>query len=153
QIDSMARFIGIFGGGYEPGKVDHDVARLEEYYRSFGYRDVHINREVRWSDDFHTLRLVFHIQEGPRYRVGSVQVDGNKLFPTDQLLAQSKIRRGDFYNKGQVDTDEKVIQAIYGYRGYPVSVREQIFTTSPGEVAVHYEVQERPPARVGEIKI
>ena len=30
QIDSMAKFLGIFGGTYEPGRVDHDVAKLEE---------------------------------------------------------------------------------------------------------------------------
>ena len=100
-----------------------------------------------------SIKLIYHIQEGQRYRIANVQVDGNKMFPADQLLAQSKIHRGDFYSKNQVDNDEKVIQAIYGYRGYPVSIREQIIATSPGEVAVHYEIQERPPVHVSEIKI
>ena len=152
QIDSMAKFLGIFGGTYEPGRVDHDVAKLEEYYRGFGYRDVHVNREMQWVGPG-SIKLIYHIQEGQRYRIANVQVDGNKMFPADQLLAQSKIHRGDFYSKNQVDNDEKVIQAIYGYRGYPVSVREQIIATSPGEVAVHYEIQERPPVHVSEIKI
>jgi outer membrane protein insertion porin family len=152
QIDSMAKFLGIFGGTYEPGRVDHDVAKLEEYYRGFGYRDVHVNREMQWVGPG-SIKLIYHIQEGQRYRIANVQVDGNKMFPADQLLAQSKIHRGDFYSKAQVDNDEKVIQAIYGYRGYPVSIREQIIATSPGEVAVHYEIQERPAVRVGEIKV
>ncbi|HMC66843.1 MAG TPA: BamA/TamA family outer membrane protein [Gemmataceae bacterium] len=39
-----------------------------------------------------------------------------------------------------------------GYTGVEAIVRDQVFYR-PGEVAVHYEVQERPPATVGQIII
>jgi outer membrane protein assembly complex protein YaeT len=85
--------------------------------------------------------------------VSSVHADGNKIIPEDELLAQGKLHAGEYYDKAKVEADEQIIQAKYGYQGRQVTVREQYFTTGPGEVALHYEVQERPPARVGEIII
>jgi outer membrane protein insertion porin family len=153
QIESSARFLGIFGGTFEPGVADRDVAHLEEYYRNFGFQDVRVSRELRLDADLRTVTLIFHVQEGQRYRIASVQVDGNKLFTADQLLKTSKVKAGDFYNKSQVDADQKIIQTVYGYGGYGISVKETNYTPAPGQVAVHYEVQERPPARVGQIII
>jgi outer membrane protein insertion porin family len=151
QIESSAKFLGVFGGTFEPGTADRDVGHLEEYYRSFGFQDVHVARELQLNPDLCSVTLIFHIHEGMRYRVASVQVDGNKLYTGDQLLKYSKIKKGDFYNKGQADADQKVIQTVYGYGGYGVSVRESDYTAAPGQIAVHYEVQERPPARVGQV--
>jgi outer membrane protein assembly complex protein YaeT len=153
QVDSSIQFLGIFGGTYEPMRADLDVAHLEEYYRSFGYQNVHVSRELEWDPDFRHLHLVYHVQEGPRYRVTGVQVDGNKIVGSDQLLELGRVHPGDFYNKGAAEADKRRIQDIYGYQGYGVTVREQDFSTGPGLVAVHYEVQERPPAKVAGITI
>src|SRR5438105_1391002 len=88
QIDSSAMFL-FFGGRYEPGMADRDVSRLEEYYRSFGFQDVRIAREVQLDEHQRAVHLIYHIQEGQRYRVASIQVDGNKIYPADQLLKNS----------------------------------------------------------------
>jgi outer membrane protein assembly complex protein YaeT len=151
QIDSSSEILGLFGGTYDPIRAEHDVARLEEYYKRFGYHDVRVSRELQWEEDQRHVRLIYHVQEGTRYRVSTVQVDGNKIVPQDELLAQSKVQPGEYYNKAKVEADEQIIQAKYGYQGRPVAVHEQYFATAPGEVALHYEVQERPPARVGNI--
>jgi outer membrane protein assembly complex protein YaeT len=153
QVRSSHQIFGFIGGTFEPALADHDVSALEEYYKSFGFHDVKVARELQFEQDHRHVRLIFHIHEGQRYRVTAVQVDGAKVLSEDQLLSSSKVHRGEFYNKAKVDADQQVIQAMYGYRGYPVTVREQQYYTGPGEVAVHYEVQEKPPARVGNIII
>ena len=153
QIDSSRELLGMFGGTFDPLKADHDVAKLEEYFKRFGYQDVRISRELQYADDQRHVRLVFHIQEGLRYRVAGLQLEGNKIKSTDELLAKVKVHSGEYYDKGKVEVDEQIIQAMYGYDGRQVTVREQLFTTGPGEVNVHYDVQERPPARVGQIFI
>jgi outer membrane protein insertion porin family len=152
QIDSGAAFLGI-GGTYEPMKVDHDVAQLEQYYRSYGYFDVRVSREVVWDEKQEGLHLIFHINEGRRYVVTKVQLDGNSTLDSPLLMTGFKQVSGAYYVKGNVDTDVKNIQNAYGYRGYPVTVREQDFYPAPGEVAVHYEIQERPPTKVGQIRV
>jgi outer membrane protein assembly complex protein YaeT len=153
QVDSSRQFLHLFGGRFDPTVADHDVAKLEEYYKRYGYQDVHVSREFQWEEDHHHVRLVFHIREGPHYRVTATQVEGNKILSEDLLLSQSKLRAGDYYSKDKADADVQLIQAAYGYRGYGVTVREHDFSTGPGEVAVHYEVQEKPPARVGQIRV
>jgi outer membrane protein assembly complex protein YaeT len=153
QIDSSRQFLGLFGGRFDPRMADHDVTKLEEYYKRYGYQDVHVSREFQWDTDFKHVRLVFHIREGPRYRVTLAQVEGNKILNEDLLLSQARVHAGDFYCKDKADADIAIIQATYGNRGYGVSVREHDFSTAPGEVAVHYEVQEKPPAKVGSIII
>lgn len=153
QIDSSRQFLGLFGGRFDPMTADHDITKLEEYYKRYGFQDVRVSREFQWDADYRHVRLVFHIREGPRYRVTASQVEGNKILTEDLLLSQSKLRSGEFYSKDKADADIAIIQAAYGNRGYGVTVREHDFSTAPGEVAVHYEVQERPPAKVGQIVV
>jgi outer membrane protein insertion porin family len=148
QVDSFRSFLGI-GGTYEPMKVEHDVTKLEEYYRSNGYLNVHVQCDRVWRQDHRTLGLVFHVNEGPRYRVSEVQVDGIKSLNGDKLLTNTKLVKGDYYDKSKVEADQAAIKNKYGYEGYGVTVREQDFYPGSGLVAVHYEVQERPPTRVG----
>jgi outer membrane protein insertion porin family len=153
QVNSSREYLGLFGGSFNPTMADIDVTKLEEYYRTFGYQNVHVARELQWDEDHRHVKLVFHIQEGIRYQVAGTQIGGNSVLTEDQLLPLTKTHRGDFYNKGKVDADIALIKDAYGNRGYGVSVREQDVYTDPGQMVVHYEVQERPPARVGEIKI
>ena len=69
QIDPPGEFLR-WGGRYDPLIVDHDVSRLEEYYRGFGYKKVHVSRELRTDDNPRAVHLIFHIHEGPRTRTG-----------------------------------------------------------------------------------
>jgi outer membrane protein assembly factor BamA len=57
---------------YDLRVVEADIAKLEEYYRAFGFLDVHVAREVVFDKDFRTARLVFHVVEGARYQAGGV---------------------------------------------------------------------------------
>jgi outer membrane protein insertion porin family len=153
QVDSTHRILWLFGGRYDPITADHDVTKLEEYYKSFGYHDVMVSRELQWDENGQTVSLVFHIHEGQRYKVASIQLEGNKALGPDLLLTHIKQASGEWYDKGKVTTDINKIKDDYGYRGMGVTVREEDFYPAPGQVAVHYEVQERPAARVADIKI
>lgn len=153
QINSSHQFLGLFGGTFNPLMADMDKNRLEEYYKSFGFHDVRVDRELQWDADQRRVRLVFHIHEGPRYRVGGVQVDGASTLSPDLLLTGCKLSSGDYYDKRKVESDLATIRDTYGNRGYGVTAREQTFVTAPGVMTVHYEVQERPPSTVGQIII
>lgn len=71
QIDSSRQFLGLIGDKFDPLMADHAVAKLEDYYKRHGFQDVQVSREFRWEEDHCHVRLVFHIQEGPRYRVAT----------------------------------------------------------------------------------
>ena len=44
QIETSKAFLMSFGGKFNPQMVEDDVIKLEVYYRSNGYRNVHVAR-------------------------------------------------------------------------------------------------------------
>jgi outer membrane protein assembly complex protein YaeT len=155
QIDTSAEFLRLVGGKLNLMMVDHDVSKLEDYYKAFGFHDVRVSRELEWEGDQQHVRVVFHIQEGLQYRVGGVDVEGMKSCSRDELLHLVQTKPGEFYSGAKVSLDKLLLTNYYGYEGRPTTVREQDYydPNKPGEVQVHYEIMERPPVRVGEIFI
>jgi outer membrane protein insertion porin family len=151
QITTSRSLIGI-GGDYNPAQTDFDKQKLEEYYRTFGYQDVSIVPEPMFPDD-KSVEIIFHIFEGVRYRVSRVEVTGATKFPAERVDSVVKTKAGDTYDKNVTQADVKNITNLYGYAGYKVSPKEEIVQTGPGEVAVQYTVQERPPWTVGQVII
>src|SRR5262249_15650299 len=129
-----------------------DVAKLEQYYRSFGFHDVHVTRELKWDETYHYVHVVFHIDEGARYKVGNVQVEGVGPLEQEQLLRLVRLHAGDWYSGDVVKADVTQMKDKIGYTGREANIQEKI-AYFPGEVNVHYEVQERPPATVGQVII
>ncbi len=56
------------GGKFDPALAAADAGELEKYYRSLGCNQVQVSRELQWDEGGRTVSLVFHIDEGTRYR-------------------------------------------------------------------------------------
>jgi outer membrane protein assembly factor BamA len=155
HIDSSHSFLhlNLIGGTFNPGMVDHDARKLEEYYKSFGFQDVRVSRELIFAEDHASVQVVFHIHEGQRYQVADVQLDHIKAFDSAQIAALVKLHKGDWYDQHVVEGDKRTIADYYGFRGYQVIPHEELFYPETGLVRVHYQVMEKPPALVGEVKI
>jgi outer membrane protein insertion porin family len=145
--------LGLLGGTYNPAMIEIDRSKLEEYYRTYGFQDVRVSYETIFSADNRNVSIVFHINEGTRYRVKQVQITGNQTISEERIFSVTKLAAGNLYDQTVVQADLKYIQALYGYASRQVAPREQVFAAGPGEVTVVYEIQERPPATVGQIHI
>jgi outer membrane protein assembly complex protein YaeT len=159
QIDSSRAFLGLpLGGTYNPALIDHDTIKLTEYYKNNGYLDVRITRELALTDDGCWVDVIYHINEGQKYRVKDVTVEpmpgGDlKLLQREQIKSYLKLRAGDSYSEPTVEADIRSITDLYGYRGFPVTAHKELFYPEPGVVQVRYEIQEKPETKVGEIII
>ncbi len=155
QITSSRAWFNRIGGIYNAAQVEHDMGKLLEYYRSLGFHSVRVSRELVWAPDLRTLKLVFHIDEGPRYQIGRIQIEGNRVFSEEKLLSMTQAKTNRFYNRAEIQGDLARIKDFYGRTGRNVAVQEKVYAVDgdPGVVNVVYEVMEREPARVGEIKI
>jgi outer membrane protein assembly complex protein YaeT len=148
--------LGLIGGEYRPGLVDADASELVKYYRSFGFHDVRVAREVRWLPNGRQVVLVFHINEGVRYRLQAPPtVEGVKCMPTETLQALGKVKANDFYDQHKIDGDIATIKDYMGHLGRDVkaTVQPVYSRENPGVVTVHYEVEETQPSYVGQIII
>jgi outer membrane protein assembly complex protein YaeT len=155
QVDTSRAFLGMMGGKYNPVMIDHDVTKLIEYYRSFGFLDVRINRELKFSEDYNKVDVVFHIHEGQRYQVSKVCLEGVKALDPAYVASLSHLKEGEPYNRGTSEKDQRDIKDAYGFRGQEAIIQERVTADHQknGFVQVHYEVVERPPARVGQVII
>lgn len=157
HVNTSKKFLGLdVGGLLNLAMVDNDITKLEEYYKTFGYLDVRVSRELRYLPSGNEVVIVFHISEGVRYRLKDApKVTNVRFLPVEQLEQLSKVRAGDYFNQNSIDRDTNSIKDYIGYHGREARVQAQpIYSReAPGIVTVNYEVEEKEPARVGQIFI
>src|SRR5579883_2425222 len=156
QVNSSREWFHCIGGTYNKQMADADIGKLYEYYRNFGYQDVFISLETQRSPDGREVTLVFHIQEGQRYKIQDVpDVHGTKEVPREQLVALSHFKPGEYLDQGKIKADTKTITDYMGFNGIDARVEAVPvwIPDSPGLCNVRYEVIEKTPARVGQIFI
>ncbi len=158
QLISGSAWFGVFGGQYEPMKVDEDIKKLEEYYKGNGFLSVRVSRELRFTDDFKHVDLIFHLEEGNRYTVDQVSIEGNsKKFPREELQKLVQLQPKEFFSEGKVKQDTRNLGDWYGYRGYKTSVQESLYVVPDKQdtVRVVYEVREQSvePAKINRVFI
>ena len=154
HINSSERILGlnVFSRPYIPNMADNDVDKLLEYYRSFGFHDVRVSRRIQWDPDAKTVVLVFDIQEGLRYRIqGAPSIIGETRFPREELSRLILVKSDEYYSQDKIEKDTGRLKNYIGVVGIQANVQDRVVFTGPGQCAVHYEVQEKPPARVGQI--
>jgi outer membrane protein assembly factor BamA len=94
QLQSSKEWFHSIGGVYNKQLAEKNVAVLSDYFRRFGYRDVRVALETKRSDDNgSTVTMIFHIQEGKRYR-GKTEDNavGSSPIPRKQLIALSTLK-------------------------------------------------------------
>ncbi len=135
--------LGLVGGPYNPALIEADADTLLKYYRSLGFHDARVAREVRYVAAGHDLFVLFHVYEGARYRLQSApQVRGVRCVPPERLAALAKVKAGDFYDQRKIDLDLAVLKDYLGYLGRDVRVQAlPVYGREPGAItALLYEV-------------
>ena len=142
-------------GVYDEDQLARDVVNLRNYYIQEGFLDVRVDRELEFRPDRKRLTIRVIIDEGPRYHVRSVALEGVERFSRSLLKKQMVIAPGGAYTGGKVRQDVQLIQDTYGEIGYiDAFVRPVIdFVEEPGLVDVTFRVEENQPVRIGAIEI
>jgi outer membrane protein insertion porin family len=111
-------------GTYHEAKFEEDAEKVETYYREKGYVQARIgtpeirtlqdsaDKETRW------VQLRIPVTEGPRYRIGEVNFEGNKVVDTKFLQPLFKLKKGEYYSEKHVRKGFEKAREIYGSAGY-----------------------------------
>src|SRR5208283_1592799 len=102
QVQTSGAFFQLIGGEYNEQMVQADIGKLIEYYRLFGFHDVQVGRELQWNEDHTMVKVIFHVHEGTRYRLASIDVEGAKSLPPVQLLSYTAAQPGEYFNGAQI---------------------------------------------------
>ena len=157
QIKSKPGIFWLIGGEIDREKIDQDCDLLTAYYRSLGFFQAKVGRElevVHGAGRDWTL-LTFVISEGPRYNVRNISFMGNSRFKSEFLTRDLKLRSGEPFNQSKMDADLALIRDIYGGRGFVFAdIRaDPRFLEQPGELDLVYNVAEGQRYRVGKINV
>jgi outer membrane protein insertion porin family len=157
QIKSKPGIFWLIGGDVDRQKIDEDVDLLTAYYRSLGFFQAKVGRElevVHGAGRDWTM-LTFVINEGPRYSVRSVSFLGNSRFKSEFLARDLKLKSGEPFNQSKMDADLGLIRDIYGGRGFVFAdIRaDPRFLEEPGQLDLVYSVNEGQRYRVGKINV
>ena len=157
QISSKPGFFWFLGGDVDHEKIGRDVETLTAYYRSLGFFQARIGREVQVLNGIGRdwALLTFVVNEGPRYKVRNVSFMGNSRFKGEFLERELKLTSGEFFNQSQMDADLGQIRDIYGGRGFVFAdvQADPRFLEKPGELDLVYRVAEGQRYRVGQINV
>ncbi len=158
-IESKPGILKMFGGLVNRDSIEQDILKLTNYYRSLGFFNARIGREIQESNDGRWMTIRFIIDEGPRYRVRDVRFVGNQTFSTEQLERLVKLRpegeQSPEFNVARMNSDVVTLRDLYGSQGFVFAdvVAEPRFLEEPGELDIVYRIEEGKQYRVGEINV
>ena len=153
KLSLKPAFLGLpFWNKYKPEQIPDDVASLKQYYHSLGYFDVNIEKDVAIDESpwnplsykaAHAI-ITYRIEEGPRFKIRNLILEGNKIFTNEELAADLKLRSGDAYNSRFMNKDVDAIKDRYGKLGRTFANVEPIprFLEETGEMDLVYQVDE-----------
>jgi outer membrane protein insertion porin family len=107
-----------------------DSENVKKFYMNRGYKDVLVGEPkvdlVAGNPDGETQKkkkfrmfVSIPVQEGKQFRLGSVKLDGNTVFPEDRLRkVYEGIKPGKIYNYGAIETGSEAVRSLYQSRGY-----------------------------------
>lgn len=108
---------------YDPDKISSDLELIRRYYLKNGYADFRvIGSDARYDAEQKGYIITITVEEGPQYRIGSVNVESQlRGVDSDSLRPLVRFSPGDVYNG---DLVEKMVDALnreVSKRGYAFS--------------------------------
>ncbi|MBP7216639.1 MAG: outer membrane protein assembly factor BamA, partial [Candidatus Omnitrophica bacterium] len=136
--------------------LEEDMERIRSFYHKQGFTDVVVNYNVTSDARKPFLYITVSVEEGKKYLVGNVVIEGNKDISLKELLAKVKeCAPGDVFSQEGMQQDIVAISGLYFDRGYIMATVDE--TTSlnayTSRVDIKYTITENTIAFVDKIKI
>lgn len=104
-------------GDLDHEKLKQDVALLTSFYHNNGYIDARVGEpEVVFTEE--GIDVTYKIEEGPRYKIGKVNLVGEFVLPEIQLKAAIQLYHQEFFSKAVMRQDVLLITDLYSDEGY-----------------------------------
>ena len=136
--------------------LDQDVERIKALYLDRGYLQVKVAEpEIRIDKAANRLDIVIQIEEGSRFRTGTVNVKGSTIFTPEELLAGLKLPKEEFFGRDVLRTDLLVLSGKYAELGYVFADVVPVTRVRADEtiVDVTFDITEGTKAYVERIEI
>ena len=135
-------------------KVLNDEDRLQDAYYNRGHLNARVKAVIKFTQDKRAAEITYVIEEGPKYHVEQVAVDGNQFFELQQLTEMLQMSRGETYSRRQSDSDLEQLRKLYHEKGFiNAEIDRSVEFTAGNAVTVRYDISEGSRFRIGEVVI
>ena len=134
--------------------LNQDAGALEAYYHNNGFIRAKVGEPlVEFKED--GIYVTIKINEGPRFKVGSFDIDGDLIFPKELLIEKSNLRKEEFYNRTTLRNDLIAISDMYSDEGYAYVDIAPLVKENEEQLLVDitYQIDKRQQVYVEEIII
>ncbi|MCJ7773849.1 MAG: outer membrane protein assembly factor BamA, partial [Desulfobacterales bacterium] len=116
--DEKGFFSFLTGSGeLDKEELSQDSTRIASFYRNNGYIKVRIGEpEIEFKEE--GIFITIKIAEGPRFKVGEVDIIGDFVIAKEELIEKIKIKNEEYFNSEVMRKDIFVINDIYFDEGY-----------------------------------
>ncbi|MCX5714318.1 MAG: outer membrane protein assembly factor BamA, partial [Candidatus Omnitrophica bacterium] len=136
--------------------LKEDIERIKSFYHSQGFTDVEAEYDIQTDAKRPFLYITIKIEEGKKYLVGSVSIDGNKDIAEKEIISKLKTcLPGRVFSQEALKQDIANIQGVYFDRGYIMAQVQEVTSvnSSSGRVDITFHIKENDIAYVNKIKI
>lgn len=134
--------------------LQQDMERVAAFYHNHGYLDARIGEPVITEKE-NGLYIDFPVEEGMRYRVGTVDIHGDLIKDKAELLRSLKIRDEEYLNRQTLREDMARLTDLYAEQGYAYAeVNPRINKAQSGNrIDLVLEITQGPEVYVNRVEI
>lgn len=125
-------------------KVQRDTSKLKIIYLDNGFLDIISESPVVLFNPIkREAILIYKVSEGIRYKVRSIGLYGDIIFPKDQIFANLKTKEGDFSSRKKILEDIEWLSSLYQDVGFAQTMVVPSISKSdePGYISVDFKIE------------
>ena len=140
-------------GVFKKEVLEDDIRRITDFYKLKGFSDAVIDIDTEYLPK--GVCLIVNIDEGKRYYIGQIKVEGVREIPLESIISAMKLKTESIFSEQAVYADSSYIREVYVDKGYIFSQVEPISFFNPGteKVDITYKIVENDIAYIEDIKI
>lgn len=113
----------LIGRCFDEKQLNEVVVEVRDALQSLGYFRATVSEPSITASDANRLpraaSLNLEFREGARYRVGDIEIAGNKALSADQIISVVPVAPGSFLDMMKVREAADAIRRLYASNGYP----------------------------------
>ncbi len=118
------------GGLLDMNKIQQDAQKIVAYYNNNGFLEAKVG-EPQISQKEEWLFVKFIVEEGPRFRVGAVDITGDLIGDKEKMLALLSIREQKYVSRQIIRDNILALTDYYAESGYAFASIRPIIAKSP----------------------
>ena len=140
-------------GRFEQEKFDADLQNLTTYYKKNGFIDVQVGPYELQQVSEKAIELVINISEGQKYLFGSVHLEGNEHFTTENLLNVFTLKSGQVFDSEKFESQIGKLYSRYFDEGFIYVEIKPDYQKEADSLNVLLQITENTRAKIRQIHI